>query len=120
MTPAEFQTAFPQFENVEVPILQRHIDDADPFFDVSRWGDKYARGFGNFVAHHLELELRKRGVAPGTSSANDATEKQVGSVRIRRSDKLVEMQAQNPFLKTEYGQIYWQLAEQVGAGMLAV
>jgi len=120
MTPAEFQTAFPQFENVEVPILQRHIDAADPYFDVSRWGDFYARGLGNFVAHNVEMELRKRGISPGGATANDAIEKQVGSVRVRRSDKLVEMQAQNPYLKTEYGQIYWQLAEQVGMGMLAV
>jgi hypothetical protein len=118
MTPAELQAAFPEFVDVDVKIIQRHITAADPYLDVTVWGDRYTDGLGHFVGHRMEMERRR--IAGGAASAGDAIEKRVGAVTVRRSEEMAKAQAENPYLETLHGREFWRLAGEVGMGAIAV
>lgn len=129
MTPADFQTAFPGFADVDVTVVQRWLTAADPWFDVGRWDAFYTQGLGFWVAHQLIMEAALSGKACGGVGFNDKIGelaalpiimKTVDTVSITYSANLLMKQVEDPFLRTFYGQQYRYLANLVGIGMLAV
>lgn len=121
MTPAEFKARFPEFANETDQRVQLFIDDAAPHFDVSRWDDLYPAGVAYFVAH--EMALANAQSAQGGSvmaMTNDTLTKKVGDVQVTKDTGLLNKQADNPFMRTMYGQKYLYLRRQVGAGALSV
>jgi hypothetical protein len=116
MTAAEFQASFPEFADVEVPIIERYIAAADGHFNVARWGDFYVEGFGNFVAHFVWTETK----SGNSGDAGDQLEKQVGQVRVTRSAAVLEKQVADPFLRSKYGQRYRDLQTDIVTGLVVV
>lgn len=120
MTPGEFRTALPAFTDETDATIQAALDASVPWFDVSRWGGFYSEGLANWVAHKIVTDRPAASAASAAAaSPGDATDKQVGSVRISRGASIIEKQMADPFLKTGYGQRYRYLAKLVGIGAVA-
>lgn len=121
MTPTEFKTRFPEFASETDERVQMFIDDADPLFDVERWGDLYAVGVAYLVAH--EMALANAQTAQGGSVAamnNDDLTTKVGDVQVTKDTSLLNKQAENPYMRTMYGQKYLYYRKLVGIGAVAV
>lgn len=122
MTPAEFKSAFPAFVNEPNADVQRHINASVPFLNVARWGAKYPAGVGLWVAHSITVEKQDRAAAATGAPvmAMMATHKQVGSVSVSYSAEAIKRLGQNYYLRTTYGERFWQMARMVGFGVIAV
>lgn len=121
MTPTEFKTQFPEFASETDARVQLFIDKAAPHFDVDRWGDLYADGAANFVAHSLALANAQTAQGGAVQAmTNDNLTKKVGDVQVAKDTGLLNKQADNPFYRTLYGQQYLYLRRQVGMGALSV
>jgi hypothetical protein len=116
VTPQQFQTQFPEFQNVTQAMIQMWISAAPPFFNVQRWGDLLNLGVLFWVAHQIKL---------GQANADqpltdDSTMQKAGDVSYMRDSKLVNAQAENPYMRTTYGQQYLYYMRLVGAGATAL
>jgi hypothetical protein len=121
MTPSEFKELFPEFAAVADARVQLFIDRSAPHFDVPRWGDLYADGVAYWVAHELTLANIQTAQGGGVKAlTNDNLSKKVGDVQVTKDSGLLNRQADNPYLRTYYGQQYNQLARMVGMGAVAV
>lgn len=114
MTPAEFKVRYPEFASETDPRVQMFLDEAIPHLDEARWDDLYVQGLGLYVAHSLALANADVGADIG----NDTNVK-VGDVSISKDASVVKAQMENEFMRTTYGQRYWQMARLVGAGGVA-
>jgi hypothetical protein len=114
MTPAEFKAIIPALAGEDPALITATIALAAPWFAVDRWGDFYSEGLANWVAH--TIVTGKPGYAATLAGDGAQTDKQVGSVRVGRSAKLLERQADDPFLATGYGRRYRYLAKLAGMG----
>lgn len=118
MTILEFRTRFPEFTDVLYPDpkVQLAIDDAAPFFNEDAWGDMLGIGMACYVAHNLILGKANA----KTPIVDDASNKKVGEISKTRSEQLMVKFTENPYLRTNYGQRYQQLAKLAGAGAISV
>lgn len=121
MTPSDFKTLFPEFTTETDARVQLFIDRADPHFDIERWDDLYPEGVANFVAHNMALANAQtaQGGSVGAMS-NDNMLKKVGDIQVMKDTGLLNKQAENPFMRTLYGQQYLYLRRIVGMGASAV
>lgn len=130
ITVAEFKARFPEFTDSDDRI-QLFINDATPFFDLCRWGNFYAVGFANFVAHNLALSNQRiadaaaSGVSGGASLNSQAiTSERVGDVAVtygsNTSGNGRTNVMDNPYMKTTYGQVYYKYVRLAGLGAVAV
>lgn len=118
VTPAAFKLRFPSFSSVTDARVQMFIDDADPAFNVCRWGDYYALGLANYVAHELTMSAA---LEAGRGVTLDATlVKKVDVMSITFDAILKGKVVDNPFLATAYGQKYLYYRDLVSLGALAV
>lgn len=115
MTPAEFKAVFPEFTSTSDEAVQLRIDMSEPYFNAARWGSFLSEGVSNFVAHQLALSAQNQATG-GISS--DTTKKKVGDVEVMSSELMLQRKAENPFLRTIYGQRYLYLLKLVGLGAL--
>lgn len=121
MTPSEFKELFPEFAAVADARVQLFIERSAPHFDVPRWGDLYADGVAYWVAHELALANVQTAQGGGAKAlTNDILSKKVGDVQVTKDSGLLNRQADNPYLRTYYGQQYSRLARMVGMGAVAV
>lgn len=116
MTPADFIAAFPAFRDVGVPTIQRHLNEADSegVFDVDRWGTRYARGLGCWVASRIVNENNDRVIT--RADGGDVTVKMVGSVRVERDGDRLASQAADPMQRNPFGREFAYLRRLVGLG----
>lgn len=122
ITPADFKVRFPEFESSSDLLIQTHINDATPFFEVGRWGDLYDLGLSNFVAHSLAAAAARASAAArgGGGISDSVVSKKVGSVQIQRSEALLMENLKDPFMTTVYGREYKRLVRIVGMGAMAL
>lgn len=121
MTPTEFKARFPEFSSETDDRVQLFINDADPLFDQARWDDLYPVGLANLVAHELVVANEQTAAAGKISRlANDTLTKKVGDVQVGKDTMLLNKQAENPYMRTSYGQKYLNLRKLVGMGGVAV
>lgn len=52
-TESTFRARFPEFVDVETPVIQAHLDDAEKLIDSVIWGDKAEQGHAWLTAHTL-------------------------------------------------------------------
>lgn len=119
MTPAEFKIIYPQFAAESDARVQVFIDQSAPELDVTRWGDHYSRGLGLLTAHSLTTANRDS-VTASSAVADLTTQKKVGDVSVSRSDAMLQAQADDPLMRTTYGQEFKRLRRMVGVGAWAV
>lgn len=121
MTPAEFRLKFPEFDSVVTDRVQSFIDQALPHLDVERWGDFYAEGIGNLVAHYLALAAKNQVRTLNNDPEDDAIMKKAGDSEIRWSEKVAVLQiTKSTLLATPYGQQYMTLRKLIGLGGVSV
>lgn len=121
LTPASFKTRFPEFATESDVRVQGFIDDADPFFDPSRWETLLDIGMAYYVAH--ELFTANQRMAPGgaaVAGSSDVLTKKVGEVSVTRDSQLLNSQAKDPYMRTIYGQKYKHYIKILGIGAIAV
>lgn len=113
-----FRARFPEFTQATCPddTVNFWIGEADAMFDPCRWDDLLDRGSAYWVAHSITV-AKDDATKP---FIDDATMKKVGDISKSRDPKLMLEQAKNPYMRTKYGQRYWQLAQMVGAGSYSV
>ena len=121
MTPSEFRAQFPDGEFNDATSLpdtyvQKFLDLAVPSFDVNRWGPKFSEGFACYVAHSIVVSKARatRGIAQMNTGA--LTEKHVGPVGATYDSQLLNKQAGDTFMLTDYGRRYCELRDLVGLG----
>lgn len=118
VTPATFKTRFPSFSALTDARVQMFIDDADPAFNVCRWGDYYDLGLANYVAHELTMSAA---LEAGVGVKLDATlSKKVDVMQITFDAILKGKVVDNPFLATVYGQKYLSYRALISLGALAI
>lgn len=121
MTPAQFKARFPEFDHETSPRIQLFIDEAAAFFDVARWDALYPVGLANLVAHELTLANLQTVQAAGAAAlGNDDASVRVGDVSVSKDGALLKAQAENPYLRTMYGQRYLSYRKLIGIGACAV
>lgn len=121
MTPSEFKASFPdgEFSSLADNYVQVFLTAAVTHFDVSRWGAFYSEGLSNFVAHKIVLSKAHVANALQADEGN-VTGKHVGPVGQSMDGQLVNKQAEDPYLLTNYGREYVRLRRLVGTGGTAV
>lgn len=117
MTPAEFAAIFPEFSDIPMESVQKQIDMAQPYFNAARWGSFLSEGMGNLIAHQLALSAQN---SSSNGLSSDATKKRVGDVEVMNSDAMLLKKAENPYMRTLYGQRYLYLMKLIGAGVIVV
>jgi hypothetical protein len=124
MNASDVKAILPEFALVDDVLLQRHITDADSFFEPSVWGGFYAKGLSNFVAHSLVMEeVRKgrRSIAEARTEAAGVISKSIsGAVSWSIDSSVLQLQMKDPIYKTTYGQEYAYLRDLVGMGGVVV
>lgn len=119
MTPADFIKLQPAFRGVPGRDIQRWLDRADPYFDVSRWDALYQDGLAYWVAHKLVVEGTSQGLPEVPVIGGLAVSKKVGTEEIRYSEKALQAVMEEPMTATSFGREYLSLRDQVGAGAVA-
>ena len=120
MTPSEFRDQFPGGEFNDTSLLpdgtiQRYLDLSAPAFNVRRWGNWYSEGLANCTAHRIVVDQARK--ARGLKVDSGATtEKHVGPVGTTFDGNLLNKQARDTFLTTDYGRRYCELRDMVGKG----
>ena len=123
MTPSEFRAQFPEGEfnsldSFPDDYVQQKLDMAVPMFNVNRWKDSgfYSEGVANYVAH--TIVVGKARAARGTSQINsgNVTEKHVGPVGATYDGELLNLQAKDTMMTSDYGRRYCELRDLVGMG----
>jgi hypothetical protein len=107
---------FPEFQVTTDAVIQFWIDKSVPFFNAERWDDLLDQGVGNWVAHSITLTKANA----GQQITDDAIMKKVGDIQKSRDASLMLKQADNPYMRTTYGQQYLYYMRYVGAGGTAV
>jgi len=105
MTPAEFKEAMPTFKDVGDAVIQRWLDDSAADVSAARLGSRYNRALRYWVAHNIALENKwnQMGV---TAKAGDVISSTTKDGSVSRSSSAVDAAIENPYLKTEFGQLY--------------
>lgn len=119
MTPAEFKARYSQFATEGDGRVQIFLDEAATEMDEVRWADHFARGHGLLTAHSLTL-ANQEATTPGAVVADLTTQKKVGDVSVSRSEAMLQAQADDPLMRTAYGQEFKRLRRTVGMGAWAV
>jgi Protein of unknown function (DUF4054) len=118
VTPSDFQSAFPDGEfNALVPTyIQKFLDAAAPMFDVAAWGNLYSEGLAMYVADRIVQSKARaaRGIAQINGGAT--TEKHVGPVGASFDSEILNRQAVDTVMVTDYGRRYAELRDMVGLG----
>ncbi len=117
MTPAVFRTVIPALSGETDATINAVLALSTPWFNLDRWGAFLTEGLANWVAHNIVTGRHTN--AAGMLTAGDATDKQVGSVRVSRGETLLKAQIEDPFMRTVYGQRYRYLARLAGMGGIA-
>lgn len=114
---ADFRALFPELAtSVADTQFQFWLTQSAPIFDQDRWDDLLFLGMLYWIAHSATL-----GSANATQQTfDDSTTKKVGDIMKSRSDKLMQLQADNPYYRTTYGQQYLYYQQLVGMGGFAV
>ncbi len=132
LTPAQFRAAFPAFADATVysdAVVAAAYAASASEFDVTRWGARLdLLGQGPWVAWYLSVNpppgaVNSSGaaVSAGTASTTgDVTSKTVGRKTIQRSSEMLKLEAENPYMKNDYGRTYWFWAQRVGVGAIVV
>lgn len=117
MTPSEFKAVFPdgEFNALDNSYIQKFLDKAVPYFNVTRWGAHYSEGLANFVAHRIVVSKAQAALALQVDSGN-VTEEHVAAVGHSMDGNLLNKQAEDPFLTTNYGREYAARRDLVGIG----
>ena len=118
MTPSEFQGQFPdgEFDSLDGNYIQKFLDAAVPFFDVGRWGLFYSEGLRNYVAHTIVVSKARAARGIAQMDQGNTTEKHVGLVGKTMDSELINKQATDTFMLTDYGRRYCELRDMVGLG----
>lgn len=116
VTVAQFRAQFPEFSYVTDAVIQNWITKATPFFDPIRWDDLLNLGVMYWVAHQITLATANA-TQPLT---DDSTMQKAGDVSYQRDSRLVNAQAEDPYMRTTYGQMYRYYMRYVGAGAIAL
>lgn len=115
MTPADFRLAFPAFKDVTDAVITPQITASAPYFDIARWGAFLNEGVGNWVAHRI-VEGGLDVVDGMSGTSNDITSKDDKAIKVSMSEKLLERQADDPYMTTSYGRRYRYLSRIAGMG----
>lgn len=123
MTPSEFRQQFPEGEfnstsSFPDDYVQQKLDLADPMFNVERWkaAGHYSEGLSCYVA--ASIVVGKARAARGIAQMNtgNVTEKHVGPVGVTFDSQLLNKQADDTLMLTDYGRRYCELRDMVGLG----
>lgn len=123
MTPSEFQAQFPdgEFDSLAGSYIQKFLDAAAPHFNVVRWGKRYSEGLANYVAHRIVSSRAQAAKSINQADANDVVTRAIsGAVSMTKDPEMLRMQAEDPVMRTTYGQQYAFLRGLVGRGGLTV
>lgn len=113
-TPDQIRAAFPQFVDLSDAVINAAIGLATPEFnDPGRYGDYLANAQNYCVAFFVAENQPDRGLDRGT---NDMVSEKRATLEIHRDPKLVEGQANDPFMKNSYGQMYRYYQSLAGMG----
>lgn len=105
-------------ETPDEPTVQRWLDRSVRFFNADAWDDLLPDGVSNWVAHNLVLEAQLGATFATAGGGLDAVGKGVGQMRVQYSDKIVDLKAKDPFMRTVYGQEYRRLQRMIGAALV--
>ena len=117
MIPDDLRTYFPEFTDVTDPVIQAAINRSlvwiDPT-DTSRWAATPAlllEGQANLVAHFI-VTSPGPGQAP-QRNANDIVSEDRPTLKFTRDAKLLQIQNNDPFTGSTYGQQYVYLRDYI-------
>jgi uncharacterized protein DUF4054 len=115
-TYAQFIAQFPEFANISASVVNNWLGLAVPFFNQPRWDDMLTLGVLYWVAHQIQSAM-----ANASQPLTDDTDMQkAGDLSYSRDSKLMNAEADNPYLTTAYGRQYWKYARLVGTGGIAL
>ncbi len=113
---AQFVALFPEFASLPSATFNAWLSNATPFFNQGRWADLLTLGVCYWIAHSITL-ANANSVQPMT---DDTSGQKAGDVSYQRDSKLVNAEADDPYMRTTYGQQYRYYMKQVGAGATAL
>jgi hypothetical protein len=107
---------FPELSTYTDDQVNMWLNQATPFFDPDRWDDLLFLGMLYWTAHQLVISK-----ANSTQQlTDDGLTKKVGDISKTRDTELMNKQADDPYYRTGYGQMYRSYAQLAGMGGVAV
>ena len=120
MTASEFKAYLPEFSSDDDDAIERAITRASLFVGEDRWGTFYSEGLANLAAHFLVDEKARAARGTSIKDIGATTEKHVGPVGTSFDSAVVQRQADDPLMTTDYGRQYCRLRRIVGKGGLII
>jgi hypothetical protein len=120
MTLGEFRQLYPEFASELDTRIQYYLDEASYFMETCRWSHWYEKGLGLYAAHQIALA---NSLSNGTAAIDEAggfTSKRVGDIALAKDGSFFNKQADNPFMRTVYGQQWVYYQKLAGSGAVAV
>ena len=116
---ADFRANFPEMDALYTDAqVNNWLTLATPFFDQCRWDDLLFMGMQYWVAHMLQMSTAN--AANVGKPFDDAVMKKVGDIAKSRDPKLLQLQMENTYMRTPYGQQYVMYRQLVGIGGFSV
>jgi len=117
---SDFKTAFPVFASAVTDAdVTRHIARAVNYVDVSRYGVWYNDALGYLTAHFIAMESKDQAMGI-QGRAGDITYKSAssasGEARLERAAPAVMLEMTDPFMRTQYGQRFRDIARVAALG----
>lgn len=120
---ATFKVRFPEFDTIADIRVDLYLEDAQLEVGEIPWGPFYQKGVFLLAAHLLQIDRNRQpsGVIGG-ASINQVASRSVGDISVGfGSVSLTSKSSMEDWYRaTQYGQEYYRLQHQVGAGMVAV
>lgn len=118
MTATEFKAWFVggQFNSVSDVTVALYLTRAEPWFNVTRWGNWYNEGIANWVAHSIVIDRAEATQSIDEVDADDAVSDTFGPISTTRNPGDASAKMRDPYLRTSYGQRYAYLRSLVGMG----
>ena len=123
ITVEQFRELLPAFSDSTVypdDEIQSFINLAVVNFNGCFWGSRLQVGEAMWVAHWLTIAGSSSNMPATIPMPSFAISKKVGDTSITYSDKILEQQMQNPYLRTPYGQQYWFMVQHLGPCIMIV
>lgn len=122
MTVADFRAWFPggQFSALTDAYVNAFITRASVYVDdANAWGARYAEALFNCAAHMIVVDKTEAGLPIDQIDADDGVMDSIGPIRTQKSEKVVEMMAEDQFKRTTYGRRYVAIRDLIGLGGVA-
>ena len=117
ITPTDFKTRFPEFNDIDDARIQLFLDDAALEISKTVWGKLYDKGVLYLTAHELSMATATK--SGKTGGLKSETSKSVGNVSVSYGS-LNYNEYDNYYTTTAYGKKFIDMKNKIKVGKICL